>query len=272
MNDKTMSEARAQVREQYGKIARGEDAGAGCCGGAGCSDSAALGYSAAEQASAPDGADLGLGCGNPQGIATLVPGETVLDLGSGAGFDCFLAAQQVGPSGRVIGVDMTPDMIHRARGNAERVATHNVEFRLGEIENLPVPDRSIDVIISNCVVNLAPDKRAVYREALRVLKPGGRIAIMDVVAVGVVPEELARRPEALAGCLSGATPLDQLEPMLRDLGFEDVRVEVRRESSEVIRDWLPGSGAERFVASAAIQARRPSGAGCCGSTPKAPCC
>jgi arsenite methyltransferase len=270
--DKANSEARSQVREHYGKVARGDVDEVGCCGGAGCGSSATLGYSAAELAAAPAGADLGLGCGNPQGIAALRPGERVLDLGSGAGFDCFLAARQVGQAGHVIGVDMTADMIHKARDNAEKVGASSVEFRLGEIEHLPLPDRDVDVIISNCVVNLAPYKRAVYKEALRVLKPGGRIAIMDVVAVGVLSEELANRPEALAGCLSGATPVDDLVPMLRELGFEDVEVEVRRESAEFIRDWLPGSGAERYVASAAIKATRPRGGGCCGSSPKAPCC
>lgn len=272
MEDKASSEVRAEVREHYSKVARGEAADTGCCGGAGCGSSSTLGYSAAELASVPEGADLGLGCGSPQGIAGLRPGERVLDLGSGAGFDCFLAARQVGTEGYVIGVDMTADMIGKARSNAEKVGATNVEFRIGEIEHLPLPDRSVDVIISNCVVNLAPDKRAVYEEALRVLKPGGRIAIMDVVALGLVPEELAKRPEALAGCLTGATPVEELLPMLREVGFENVRVEVRRESAEFIRDWLPGSGAERYVASASIQATRPQGGGCCGTTPKAPCC
>jgi arsenite methyltransferase len=272
MKDETTHDVHEQVRDHYGKVARGEARESGCCGGAPCGTSTALGYSKDEQAAAPDGADLGLGCGNPQAIASLRAGETVLDLGSGAGFDCFLAARQVGPGGRVIGVDMTPDMVVKARGNAERVAAKNVEFRLGEIENLPLPDRSVDAIISNCVVNLAPDKRAVYREALRVLKPGGRIAIMDVVAVGVLPEELRNRPEALAGCLTGASPVDELAPLLEELGFQDVRIEIKRESAEYMRDWLPGSGAERYVASASIQAVRPNGGGCCGTTPKAPCC
>jgi ubiquinone/menaquinone biosynthesis C-methylase UbiE len=258
-----------QVRDHYGKVARGEANGAGCCGGAGCGTSEALGYSNQDQ-SAPG--DLGLGCGNPQAIASLRTGETVLDLGSGAGFDCFLAARQVGPTGRVIGVDMTPDMITKARENAQKIEAKNVEFRLGEIESLPLSDRSVDAIISNCVVNLAPDKRAVYREALRVLKPGGRIAIMDVVAVGMLPDELLNRPEALSACLTGATPVDTLKPLLEELGFEDVRIAVNRNSAEFMRDWLPGSGAEKYIASASIQAVRPNGGGCCGTTPKAPCC
>jgi SAM-dependent methyltransferase len=157
---KDQNEARDQVRDHYGKVARGEASSTGCCGGAGCGSSDALGYSGDER-SAPG--DLGLGCGNPQAMASLRPGETVLDLGRGGGFDCFLAARQVGPAGRVIGVDFTPDMVSKARGNAEKIEANNVEFGLGNIENLPLPDRSVDVIISNCVVNLAPDKRAVYR-------------------------------------------------------------------------------------------------------------
>lgn len=273
MEDGTTKDVHAEVRDHYGKIARGEACDTGCCGGAPCNTNAALlGYSEAERSTAPEGADLGLGCGNPQGIASLRAGETVLDLGSGAGFDAFLAARQVGPAGKVLGVDMTVDMISKARANAAKVGASNVEFRLGEIENLPVADRSVDVIISNCVVNLAPDKRAVYREALRVLKPGGRLAIMDVVATAGLPEHLRVSTAALSGCLSGATPVDELVPMLESLGFQDVRVEIRQGSREFIKDWLPGSGAEQYVASAAIRAVRPDGGGCCGTSPKAPCC
>ncbi len=273
MESRTNQDVHAEVLNHYGKIARGESCDTGCCGGAPCDTNAALlGYSAPERAAAPEGADLGLGCGNPQTIASLRAGETVLDLGSGGGFDAFLAARQVGPTGRVIGVDMTPDMISRARANTEQIGASNVEFRLGEIEHLPLPDRSVDVIISNCVVNLAPDKRAVYREALRVLKPGGRIAIMDVVATAPLPEALRADLRAHSGCLAGAVPVDEIIPLLQSLGFQDVRVEVKPGSAEFIKSWLPGSGAEAYVASAAIQAVRPSGAGCCGSTPKAPCC
>jgi arsenite methyltransferase len=267
------TDAHAEVREHYGKVARGEACETGCCAGQPCDTSATLlGYSEADLSAAPEGADMGLGCGNPQSIASLRVGETVLDLGSGGGFDAFLAARQVGPAGRVIGVDMTPDMVSRARANAQSIDAKNVEFRLGEIENLPVPDRSVDVIISNCVVNLAPDKRAVYREALRVLKPGGRIAIMDVVAVAPLPDHLKSNIGALSGCLAGAAGVDEIAPLLESLGFENVRVDVKRNSAEFIRNWLPGSGAEEYVASAAIQAVRPDGSGCCGTTPKAPCC
>ena len=263
----------AEVRDHYGRVARGETSEAGCCGGAPCGTSAsALGYSEAERASVPDAADLGLGCGNPQAIASLRRGETVLDLGCGAGFDAFLAARQVGPEGRVIGVDMTPDMIARARGIAGRIGARNVEFRLGEIEHLPLPDRSVDVILSNCVVNLAPDKRAVYREALRVLKPGGRIAIMDVVAIAPVPERVRSAAGAVSACVAGAAHKDEIVPLLTSLGFEDVHVEIHRGSEAFIKDWLPGSGAERFIASAAIRATRPVGDRCCGTAPKAPCC
>jgi arsenite methyltransferase len=273
MEDGTSKDVHTTVREHYGKVARGEACDTGCCGGAPCDTNAELlGYSADEQSAAPEGADMGLGCGNPQSIAALRTGETVLDLGSGGGFDAFLAARQVGPTGKVIGVDMTADMVAKARANAEKVEAKNVEFRLGEIENLPLADRSVDVVISNCVVNLAPNKRAVYSEALRVLKPGGRIAIMDVVATAPLPDHLRSRPEALSGCLSGATAIDEIGPLLQSLGFENVRIELKRNSAELIKTWLPGSGAEQYVASASIQAERPNGGGCCGSSPKAPCC
>jgi arsenite methyltransferase len=273
MEGRTTKDVHAEVRSHYGKVARGESCETGCCGGAPCRTNAALlGYSEAERSAAPQGSDMSLGCGNPQTIASLRVGETVLDLGSGGGFDAFLAARQVGPAGKVIGVDMTADMISKARANAATVGASNVEFRLGEIENLPVADRSVDVIISNCVVNLAPDKRAVYREVLRVLKPGGRIAIMDVIATAPLPERLRTSAKALSGCLAGATLMDEIEPMLTSLGFEEVHIEIERGSEEFIKDWLPDSGAEQYVASAAIRAVRPNGGGCCGTSPKAPCC
>ena len=206
----------------------------------------------------PDGADLGLGCGNPQAIAALKPGERVLDLGSGAGFDAFLAARQVGPSGFVIGVDMTPEMVDRARVNAAKTGLAFVDFRLGEIERLPVDDASVDVIMSNCVINLAPDKRAVFREAFRVLVPGGRLAISDVVAIGDLPAAIANDPAAYTGCVAGAARVPELEEMIADAGFQDVCVAVRPESRALIEGWNPGSGAEGFVVSALIEALKPA--------------
>jgi len=223
----------------------------------------AMGYSAGELAAVPEGADMGLGCGNPQAIAGLCSGETVLDLGSGGGFDCFLAAKRVGRTGKVIGVDMTPEMVSKARGNARKVEATNVDFRLGEIEHLPVADDSIDVILSNCVINLSPDKAAVFRDAFRVLKAGGRLAISDVVALKDMPPALARSVEAMTGCVAGSAKVTDLEKMLGEAGFEDVRIVPRPESGAIIAQCMPG--AESYVASATIEGRKPAGAAaCCG--------
>jgi SAM-dependent methyltransferase len=213
-----------------------------------------IGYSREDITSVPEGADLGLGCGNPQAIASIKPGEVVLDLGAGAGFDSFLAARQVGPSGKVIGVDMTPAMLEKARLNCGKAGFGNVEFRLGEIEHLPVADASVDVVISNCVINLSPDKAAVFAEAFRVLKPGGRVAISDVVAIKPLPDTLATSVAAHACCISGAPELESLKTMLVASGFSDIGITVNEQSHEFIRDWLPDSGAEEYIASAAIQA------------------
>lgn len=257
---------RAQVRTAYAKVANGASGcGVGCCG-ASASGSMAMGYSAEELATAPEGANLGLGCGNPQAIAALKPGDTVLDLGSGGGFDCFLAAKRVGHRGKVIGVDMTPEMVSKARGNAHKVEASNVEFRLGEIEHLPVADDSVDVILSNCVINLSPDKGAVFREAFRVLKAGGRLAISDVVALRDMPPELTRSVEAMTGCISGSAKVPALEAMLKEAGFQDIAIVTRPESSAVIAQCLPG--AEGYVVSATIEGKKPGGGACCGPT----CC
>ena len=257
---------REQVRTAYAKVARGADGcGVGCCGNQG-SGSLAMGYTQEDRESVPEGADLGLGCGNPQAIAALRTGETVLDLGSGAGFDCFLAAKRVGHSGRVIGVDMTPEMVAKARGNARAVGAANVDFRLGEIEHLPVADAAVDAILSNCVINLSPDKAAVFREAFRVLKPGGRLAISDVVAVQPMPSELADSLAALTGCVAGSASIAELRALLADAGFAGIEIQPRAESRSIIARCMPG--AEDYVVSATIEARKSGGDGCCAPS----CC
>ncbi|MFZ5564325.1 MAG: arsenite methyltransferase [Thermodesulfobacteriota bacterium] len=257
-------EIRDTVRQNYGKVAASGASGCGCsstscCGGpVNAADMAMrLGYSAEDVAAVPEGANMGLGCGNPQAIASLKPGETVLDLGSGGGFDCFLAARAVGESGRVIGVDMTPEMVAKARRNAQQLGVKNVEFRLGELENLPAADNIADVIISNCVINLSPEKERVFREAFRVLKPGGRVAISDVVAVAEMPDALKNDPVMLAGCIAGAVSIQTLEAMMQRAGFKNIRIQPKIESRTFIRDWMPGSRAEDYVASAAIEAVKP---------------
>jgi arsenite methyltransferase len=254
------------VRDRFGAIAKAGATSCGCEQPAGCCGSKkptpdqvalALGYSAKDMEGLPQGANMGLGCGNPKAIAALKPGETVLDLGSGGGFDCFLAARQVGESGRVIGVDMTPEMLRKARENASRVALPNVEFRLGEIEHLPVADSVVDVILSNCVINLSPDKPQVYREAFRVLKPGGRLAVSDVVAIAPLPPALREDLAMLSACVGGAETIERLEQILGQVGFEQIRVEPLGESRNFIKEWVPGKGIEELIASAHIQAVKP---------------
>ncbi len=223
------TEIKKVVREDYAAVARGTRS---CCGSACCSNEGELvqtvskdiGYSDEELKSVPDGANMGLGCGNPIALASLVEGETVLDLGSGGGFDCFLASNKVGQTGKVIGVDMTPEMLEKARKNAEKGGYRNVEFRLGEIENLPAADNSVDAIISNCVINLSPDKKQVFSEAFRVLKPGGRLMISDIVLLKELPDFILNSVTAYSGCISGAMLKDAYLEMIKEAGFQNVKI------------------------------------------------
>lgn len=270
---------RQHVRESYAEVAEASNAG-DCCGEAasccGVSDDTAintlistrLGYSEDDLANVPAGADMGLGCGNPRAIASLKAGETVIDLGSGGGFDAFLAAREVGEGGHVIGIDMTPTMISKARKNAEKGAFSQVEFRLGEIEHLPVADNTADIIISNCVINLSPFKAQVFADAFRALKPGGRLAISDVVATAVMPDEMKNDPMLHAGCMAGASLIDDLESMMQAAGFEQISIVPKDASRDFIRDWAPGSGVEAYVVSAYIEAVKPGG--CCSASTS--CC
>lgn len=257
---------RTAVRATYSQIAVSD--GGGCCvpSDASCCgpqtpvqvDSSQWGYSDADLVAVPSGADLGLGCGNPGAIAAMQPGETVLDLGSGAGFDAFLSARAVGAEGRVIGVDMTPEMVSKARANAESGEYANVDFRLGEIEHLPVADATVDVIISNCVINLSPDKAAVFRDAYRVLKPGGRLAISDVVASAELPDDVAGDMALYSGCMAGASLIADLHDMMAAAGFEDIRIAPKDESKDFIEQWAPGRSITDYVVSATIEAVKPA--------------
>ena len=223
---------RKNVRQGYAKVAKKQ---ASCCDATptSCSCSTTptneelsrrIGYSEEEMNSVPEGANLGLGCGNPIALASLKEGETVLDLGSGAGFDCFLAANKVGKNGKVIGVDMTPEMLDKARENARKAKYGNVEFRLGEIENLPVPDGAVDVVISNCVINLSPNKKRVFEEAFRVLKPNGRLMVSDIVLLKELPEIIRKNVRAYIGCVAGAEMKNKYLRMIEDAGFQEVKV------------------------------------------------
>lgn len=222
--------------------------------------SAYLGYSKEDLKTVPDGANLGLGCGNPQAIASIQPDEVVVDLGSGGGFDCFLAARNVGPKGRIIGVDMTPEMISRARMNKEKAAVENVEFRLGEIEHLPIGDNVADLIISNCVINLSPVKYQVYRDAFRVLKPGGRLAISDIVAQKPMPEDIQKDLALVSACIGGAATIEDTQKMLKKAGFKNIIITPKKFNQELINEILPGSLAGEYVVSAYIQAQKSIGA------------
>jgi len=268
MSNSTADETRTIVRDHYAKVSKGETSCLpGCCGTMPTDQSRMLGYSVDDLGAVPEGADMGLGCGNPNAIASLREGETVLDLGAGGGFDCFLAARAVGPTGKVIGVDMTPDMVSLARTNARKVNATNVDFRLGEIEHLPVADNSVDVILSNCVINLSPEKQAVFEEAFRVLRVGGRLAISDVVAIAPIPDALRNDITALSGCIAGAALLDDVRAMLAKAGFTSIEITVAPNSAQIVDSWMPG--VSKYIASATIEARRgDEKAACCGPS----CC
>jgi len=264
-------EVREVVREKYGAIAL--SGGQSCCGGGsgsscGCASApdgeqvlAAIGYQAADAAAIPDGANLGLGCGNPLAYAAVQPGETVLDLGSGAGIDVFLAARETGPGGRVIGVDMTAAMIAKARENARKVGATNVEFRLGEIEHLPLADASVDVVISNCVINLSPEKPQVFQEVLRVLKPGGRMLVSDLVLTRPLAPEQQRSIDCYVGCVAGASQKQEYLDLMTAAGFEQVTV-VGENLYAVGLESAPADERERVpydaVASVKVRAVKPA--------------
>ena len=225
------NEVKKVVREGYAKVVREANSccsapTVSCCAPTSSAGniSAKIGYSQEELEKVPEGANLGLGCGNPIALASLKEGETVLDLGSGAGLDCFLAAKKVGIKGRVIGVDMTPEMIDKARSNAHKDGYENVEFRLGEIENLPVSDGSVDIVISNCVINLSPDKSRVFKETFRALRTGGRVMVSDIVLLKELPDFIKNSPEAYVGCISGAIMKDEYLGAIREAGFQKVRI------------------------------------------------
>ncbi len=263
-SDDDRSDATAQrtaVRERYAQIAT--ESGTCCGDSSSCSDSQTVsstepGYTQADRDAVEAAADLNLGCGNPTALASLSAGETVLDLGAGGGFDCFLAAREVGPTGHVIGVDMTPEMIETARENIEHNDTPNVEFRLGEIEHLPVADESVDVILSNCVINLSPDKPRVFDEAYRVLRPGGRFAISDIVQTAELPPDRQADPASITACISGAVPIPALESMLTEAGFTNVSIEPNSDSDAFIREWDDERDLSDYIVAARITGDKPA--------------
>lgn len=282
MKTRDKEEIKKAVRDSYGKIARlgfkasGLIPALSCCGEKGILDakrspasccgaleftpeqmSKTMGYSKDDLESTPEGANMGLGCGNPVALASLKPGETVVDLGSGGGFDCFLAANEVGKDGKVIGVDMTPDMISKARKSAQEANIDNVEFRLGEIEHLPLADNSADIIMSNCVINLSPDKQSVFKDAFRVLKPGGRLAISDILATRELPAEVKNDLAMHSACVGGASTVESTVTMLEQTGFRDIIIDVKEESKKIINEWMPGSNPGDYIVSAYIEAKKP---------------
>ncbi len=288
---KTEEKIRQSVRQTYGdvakqghfdqsqlsgsKLTKTEIPHSGCCGsspieddnqagGCGCGMnpidpkvlSAQLGYTKEDLETVPEGANLGLGCGSPKTIAEIAEGETVIDLGSGGGFDCFLAAKEVGRTGKVIGVDMTAEMISRSRENAAKAKVSNVEFRLGEIEHLPIEDSAADLIMSNCVINLSPAKQQVFKDAYRVLKPGGRLAISDILALKPLPDGIKKDLSMVSACIGGAATIDQTKQMLKDAGFEQISIRPQKISQELIDEWLPESHVGEYVASTYIEAKK----------------
>jgi arsenite methyltransferase len=281
---KDAESVRTAVREGYAAIARSEApqtsscCGPSCCGGeqeqSATALASAIGYNEQELAEVPDGANMGLSCGNPTALAELQAGEVVVDLGSGGGFDIFIAGRKVGPIGRAIGVDMTPDMLARARRNQgdyeARTGMRNVEFRLGEIEHLPIADASVDAIISNCVINLSPDKPQVWREIARVLKPGGRVAVSDLALLRPLPDAVRSMVEALVGCIAGAVLVEETERMAREAGLGEIEVETKGDYFEQLKNWkdplyqkiaetLPaGASVADYVTSLNIRARKPA--------------
>ncbi|MCP4671299.1 MAG: arsenite methyltransferase [Desulfobacula sp.] len=277
----TEEKIRQTVRQTYGNVARqghfdqSQLPNSHCCGsnlepiesqsiGCGCGAnpidpkilSTQLGYTKEDMEAVPDGANLGLGCGSPKTIANIAAGETVIDLGSGGGFDCFLAAKEVGENGKVIGVDMTAEMISRSRENASKANVQNVEFRLGEIEHLPLEDGVADLIMSNCVINLSPAKQHVFNDAFRVLKPGGRIAISDILATKPLPDDIKKDLSLVSACIGGAATIAKTKQMLETAGFDHIRITPKTVSQELIDEWLPQSRVGEYVVSAYIEARK----------------
>lgn len=255
MITKKENEVLTNVREFYKEVSEKSGCGCGLGNNLDITDiSIGMGYSEEDLASIPDTSNMGLGCGNPKAIAELKQGETVLDLGSGGGLDCFIASPLVGETGKVIGVDMTPEMVGKSRSNSEKGGYTNVEFRLGEIENLPVADNSIDVVISNCVINLSPNKQRVFDEVYRVLKLGGRMAFTDIVALIEVPAEIQQNKELYSGCMGGATVIDKLKIMLEKSGFDNVSIDPQEKSKKFISKWSEIENLTDILVSAHITA------------------
>lgn len=253
------------IQKNYGSIAKSGTNSTSCCGSGCCCGSSPnnvlnssidIGYTNDDLKSAPNESNMGLGCGNPIAIAELKAGETVLDLGSGGGFDCFLARNKVGDKGFVIGIDMTEEMISLAKSNLEKKGYSNMEFRLGDIENMPIENSTIDVIISNCVINLSLNKKKIFKEAYRVLKENGRICISDVVATAKLPNEIKKDLTMYSGCVSGASHYLDIKEMLQDVGFKNIEMIPKDNSKQILNSWVPGRNIEDYVASYIIKATK----------------